>query len=214
MEWLILSDLHLNSKVKPSKLNFLLNLVGRYDNIIINGDLYEAKYTDPNKFINSGYKPLLDLFKAKNTIYLWGNHDPQKKGEIVAKYFAKKHLPYYKITLGNKKYHIEHGHRLSTPETEELGDKTSWFLDTVLGPIEKYCPPLVKYEGTKWNNRILRDRYIDGLIKPDEILICGHTHVKIYQLQNNYINTGSSKNGTGNYLVINETGCNLQGFKY
>ena len=214
MNWLILSDLHLRLKTNQTLLDFLIKLIAKYDNIIINGDLYEAKYTNPHKFINSGYKPLLDLLKTKNTIYLWGNHDPKNKAQIVADYFTKNHLPYYKIGLGDKKYHIEHGHRLSTPKTENFNDKLSWLLDTILGQFEKYCPPLVKYEGTKWNNLIIKNRYLDGLIKLDEILICGHTHVKVYPMQNNYINTGSSKNGKGHYLVLNENSHDLKEFRF
>ena len=89
MEYLILSDSHFEVGTKTVKINFYTNLISKYDNIILNGDFYEAKFIKPNTFLNSKLKPLLDALHSKNVVYLYGNHDPKVDAIEFAEYISK-----------------------------------------------------------------------------------------------------------------------------
>lgn len=213
MEFLILSDIHFRKKFEEKKMNFLINLIKEYENIIINGDLYEAVYIKPKAILNGRYKPLWELLKQKNTVYIYGNHDPQHKSEKVAKYISKKQYDYLKIKLGDNCYHIEHGHKLGF----KLGNFPNFIyipLDYISYEIQHYFDFLTRYLGSKWNKIILNHRRINNIIKNNEILICGHTHVKTIDLNNRFINGGYIKYGRGSYVVISDKNTSLMPVKY
>lgn len=215
MEYLILSDLHLRSGYEKNKAEYLMNLISRYSNIIINGDFYEAVYYNANQFLNSRYKDLIDLLKSRNTIYLYGNHDPKEYAQKVAEYVSNGNaFTEYKIDIGGKKYHIEHGHRLAHEKEIKFNPRIVRYIDAVSYLIERICPWLALHQGRKWNKTVLKQRYLDGRISTDEILVCGHTHAEVFDLENKYVDSGYTKYGKGNFIVINEDGIKMTPFTY
>lgn len=213
MEYLILSDSHFEVGTKTVKINFYTNLISKYDNIILNGDFYEAKFIKPNTFLNSKLKPLLDALHSKNVVYLYGNHDPEVDAKRVAEYISNEQAIYKKVEINGQKYHIEHGNRLAPPDSDNYPDWLLGPMNFIGGMIQKFLPFVTMYMGTKWNNSVIEKRYNDGIIKQNELLICGHTHVTVNRPEINYINSGSSMFNGGNYIVINETGYKIYPFR-
>lgn len=213
MEYLILSDIHLRKGFEKKKMNFLIELIKKYNNIIINGDLYEARYIKPDSLLNGKYKPLLNLLREKDTIYIYGNHDPKDKSDLVAKYISKKQYEYLKIKLGNRCYHIEHGHNLGFG-SDNTSDFVFRIIDNISYQIQKYFDFLTHYLGSNWNKIIIKNRRSTRLINETETLVVGHTHVKCIDLNNKFINGGYIKYGRGSYVVISDSKTELITVKY
>ncbi len=203
MEYLVISDIHLRNKLEPKKMNFLMNLIKNYQNIILNGDFYEARYTNAENFLKGKYKPLIDLLRSKNTYYIFGNHDPEYKSKKVADYITNKQFQFLKIQIGDTKFHIEHGHRLGFEE-DAASDLLFHVVDTISYLIQKYFNFLVVILGSKWNSIIKKHRRFTKLIEEFEILVVGHTHVKSLELKERFVNGGYIKYGRGSYLVISD----------
>jgi predicted phosphodiesterase len=212
--YLVLSDLHLTKRFEKGKERFLTNLIKKYDNIVLNGDFYESMVYTKNQLIKAGYGPFFKLLKSKNTTYLYGNHDHPKYSKELAEYVSKEQRDYKKINIGGFKYHIEHGHKLMKNHSKEpnpLKYKLTFYLYTLPQMILPFCTTLV---GSTWNKQVLKNRYKFNRIKPNEILVCGHTHATVYDLKKKYIDLGRTQFGKGNYLVIDSNGAKLVRFKY
>lgn len=211
--YLVLSDLHLDDKFSESKQNSLCAIISKFDNIILNGDTYEACVVEAKQMLNSNYKPLFKLLKSKNTRYLFGNHDRKPQSNTFAQTVSRFQGEYQKLSIGGFKYHIEHGDRLMDKRPGP-NPKTYIRKHKLVNFVEQYFPILPWYVGRNWNKQALKNRFKDGLLKQDEILICGHTHVKVFDLKNKYIDTGKTKFGKGNYLIINPKGVKMFEFRY
>lgn len=212
MEYLIISDVHLDNKTKPNKLKYYIDLVSAYENIILNGDFYESRYFSADKFLNGVNKPLLDILKTKNVTYIYGNHDPKLHAKKTAEAISKVQTKYIKLEIGDRKYHIEHGDRLSMNDVEEAPIWMFRLMDGIGRTLQVIYPPLVTKIGSKWNQLIITKRYNDGLISPEELLICGHTHVDVDMPDIHYINSGSSMFNKGKYIVLDERGYHINSF--
>lgn len=205
MKYLILSDIHFRKKFEKKKMEYLIKLINGFENIIINGDLYEARYIKPKTMIEGPYKPLMEILKNRNTIYIYGNHDPKRKSEELAKYISKNQYDYLKLKIGENCYHIEHGHRLGFG-IDNTPDLVFRIIDEVSYQIQKYFDFLTVFLGGKWNKVILKHRRLTNIIKDFETLIVGHTHVKTIDFTNKFVNGGYIKYGRGSYLIITENG--------
>lgn len=211
MKYLVISDTHLTNRVEKRKLAFLLKLIEPYENIVIDGDFFEAKYIDTEKFLNSGYKPLFDALKSKNTTYIYGNHDPERYAKKVALRVSNQQLHSLKLISGDKKLHFEHGHRF-IPEKQTKFDKIlkSKFVlkwsDTIgSGFFERFLfPYTVGYLGGKWNIATLASISNDKSIDHDAIVVCGHTHVTVYDPDNRFIDVGKIRANSASYLIIDD----------
>ncbi len=216
MKYLVISDTHLTNRVEKRKFAFLLNLIEPYENIIINGDFFEAKYIDSDKFLNSGYKPLFDALKSRNTVYIYGNHDPEMYAKKVAERVSNQQFHSFKLISGDKKLHFEHGHRF-IPEKSTKFDKilkNKFFLkwaDTIgSGIFERFLFPFsVGYLGNKWNQITFASIHNDKSIDKDAIVVCGHTHVTVYDPKNRFIDIGKIRANAASYLIVDKGDFNL-----
>lgn len=213
MEYLILSDLHITNNDSLKKVQFFLNLIQNYQNIILNGDFYESILNTPDEIINGKFKPFIEALKAKNTYYIYGNHDPKVFSEKLAKYISTGQGRYLKLVLGKNKYHIEHGDRLHMEHhpKNNLYKRLRLKFDNFL---EKNLDFIVQIIGNNWNGIVRKNLEKDDLIKKDEIFIYGHTHHKIFDLTNKIINGGFNNFGKSSFVVINEGEPQLKVFKY
>lgn len=211
--YLVLSDLHLTKRFEKGKEAYLTNLIKKYKNIVLNGDFYEAMLYSKQDLIKAGYGKLFKLLKSKNTYYLPGNHDPVEYSKPVAESFSSNIADFVKLNLGGFKYHIEHGHLLCRNEKKPnpLRFKIKYYL---FHPIQKYLPVSTFTVGSLWNRKVLKSRHLHPQIKDDEILVCGHTHVKVFDLKKKYVDLGRTQFGSGNYAVIDEKGIKMVSFKY
>lgn len=207
MKYLIISDTHLTDKLEKRKFKFLLNLVSQYENIIINGDFWEARYVDAKKFMKSKYIPLFEALKSKNTTYIYGNHDPKYVAEEVAKTVSNKQIDRVKLNIGGRKFNIEHGHRFIHPNIEKKGNPNILkYMDLIgSGFFERFFFPLtVMLLGKKWNKETIASIQKDKTIDADEIVICGHTHVPVFDLKQRFIDIGRIRANYATYLVIDD----------
>lgn len=217
MRTIIFSDTHLTEKFDPAKFNFLYDLCQNADKIIVNGDFWEGWYTDARRFVNSKWGVLFRLMKSKNAIFIYGNHDPERNSKEVAKYFSTEQHLFFNLKVGDKNLHIEHGHRLFPTVDHYLSEgviekflripfRIWWFFE---GWIYKLLGPKKADIG---NKVILQNR--DNYIKNKSILICGHTHASMFELDERYINSGFIMHGFASYIQIENDEIDLITKKY
>ncbi|HEX9804883.1 MAG TPA: metallophosphoesterase [Candidatus Dojkabacteria bacterium] len=216
MKYLIISDIHLNEKFDKGKNKFLLNLIKDYENIVINGDLWEAAYVDIEKF-KKVWNELLQELKKKNTTYLYGNHDEEQDAKKLAEYFASEKGLVKEIKSGEYKFHIEHGSAFYPNNGNSyISYKKPWrrlqneifqFVERI---ILKFNP---SHDFNLGFNKVMKKDEMDR-IPDDEILICGHSHAPEMNLKENYINEGFILGGVGNYLVIEDGKLDFKTEKY
>ena len=206
MKYLIISDTHLTDKVEKRKLKFLLNLVKNHENIIINGDFWEAKYVNTAKFLESGYQVLFDELKKRNTTYIFGNHDPKSESESVAKRVSNKQVDFIDLQTGDKLLHIEHGNRFVSPDKE--GSPT-WLLKysdkLFAGIAERFFFPLTfGIIGKSWNQTTMSKIKEDQSIPANAIVVCGHTHVTLFRPEDRFIDGGKIRANMASYLIVED----------
>ena len=112
MRTLIISDTHLTHRFDERKYYFLEKLISSYDHVILNGDFWDGYTTTFDKFVNSKWSGLFPLLKAKNAIYLFGNHDQERYTDERVNLFSVEQKKSHTIEIGIDTYHIEHGHVL------------------------------------------------------------------------------------------------------
>ncbi len=96
MKKLIISDTHLTNFNKRQFI-FLQDLISSVDQVIINGDFWDSWCVSFEKFVNSKWQDLFDLLLEKNTIYIYGNHDPKDLNDERTSLFAVKSCDSYQF---------------------------------------------------------------------------------------------------------------------
>jgi len=222
---LVLSDLHFGNQVNTQKQRALKKLIMLADKVIINGDFWDRYLTTFDQFVNSDWAKLFLLLKQKKTVYLFGNHDPQKLIDKRVSWFCVQTGFEYDLDISGQKYHIEHGDRLKP---------ACWLLDfladlsfSISGvywstKIFVFCQTLfVKVFGIKLyqkihngeNLRVLR-AWQKKCLNKNYWLVCGHTHSAVFDKKEKYINTGFCRFGYLQYLTINNQKLSLKTIRY
>jgi UDP-2,3-diacylglucosamine pyrophosphatase LpxH len=155
--------------------------------------------------------------KDKHTIYLYGNHDKKEFADDRVKLFSDVQTDSYKLKLKDKTLVVEHGHRVQPgfPRLEKIN------------PIRKMTFTVPAFEslgvrlfGEKFrslfvyrhlHNRSIK-RYARRNLSENEILICGHTHARLWDPKNRYINIGDTQIHVGSYLYIEDGRMELKSF--
>lgn len=209
MKTIIFSDVHLTKKFDSKKFEFLKRTIERADQIIINGDFWDHYVCKFSTFVKSDWKKLFPLLRAKNTIYLYGNHDRQSWTDDRVSLFSRHAAHQHIIEFGDKKLVVEHGNRI-TPSIDEKA-----VAKFTIGPI-RYAATKSKnaleriglvilgekfFKTEKRENRKMK-KFVQKNFKSNEILICGHTHLAEFDLENRYINNGLVRHGFGQYVVV------------
>lgn len=209
MKTIIFSDIHLTKKFDKKKFEFLKKTAENADQIIINGDFWDHYVCRFSTFVKSDWKKLFPILRAKNTIYLFGNHDRQSWTDERISLFCRHSANQHIMEFGEKKLIIEHGNRI-IPSVDEkaiarftirpiryMAAKTKNALEriglVILG--ETF------FKTEKRENRKIK-KYIQKNLKPHEILITGHTHLAEFDLDNRFINSGLVRHGFGQYVLI------------
>ncbi|MEA2056584.1 MAG: metallophosphoesterase family protein [Patescibacteria group bacterium] len=211
MKTLIFSDTHLGPLPSKRKLDFLINLIEDYDQVIINGDFWEWPRYSFNRFVNSSWSKLFPLLKKRKTYYIYGNHDPAKQSDERVSLFCDEHASKLDLKIGKKRFHFEHGHEIvpSFNKLNFLPEKR--ILPAVGGGLmdcfEGLGVTLIGPSFSKINiNRRIENKYaIKKLAKrgmDNKINILGHTHRPYLDPCSFYINTGCIKFGYATYVRI------------
>jgi predicted phosphodiesterase len=212
MNTLVISDTHLG-KYDKEKDQFLKNLIEKYDRIIINGDFWDSWGTSLGDFVNSEYKNLLDLLKSKEKVYIYGNHDYRAENQReLSKICSNIQGIEYKLTIGDKDFHFEHGHRFFSKQKNPLLINYYYIIDKIplLGRLVfkiinmsyRVYPRRIK------ENRIGRKRndFIKSIKSKDEYYVVSHTHLPEIDEENKFVNTGCLVEDYFSYLVIDDRG--------
>lgn len=204
---LIISDVHFTTYFNRKKLEFFKKLIPQYDQIIINGDLWSYYSITFDQFVNSKWKELFPLFKAKNTIYVYGNHDQERWVDECANLFSVRQVHKYKFRCGDRTYIVTHGDKiLNAPHTDSELFTKIWRIIYADAPHYAIETLLLKFFGAKLykiaqklNDKIKK---FSSKLKDNEFLITGHTHLAEIDLKNHFINTGFIHSGVASYIVL------------
>lgn len=212
MKVLVFSDTHLSTEFDGQLFDYISNLINSVDQVIINGDFWDWYLCSFDDFVNSEWQQLFPLLKAKNTIYLYGNHDPEAASDERVSLFSVKQGYSHRVQLDTGlEYHIEHGHRI-TPEF----DATHPRLTKVLGFLyPRYL--LLNQRQTRMGkiSRKMRWRRCQRMLgevraylrqKNDfPLMVCGHIHDQSDERQSSgFVCTGPFWQGVARYAIIDD----------
>jgi len=202
---LIFSDTHLTRRFEKRRFNYLKKIIVEADKVIINGDFWDGYFVDFDKFIKSRWSQLFPILKARETVYLYGNHDRREWCNEKVFLFSDKQAEMIKIKLAGKILRIEHGNKI----VPDPGDIYPWIIDKRIRRIIAFFILIIgrvllthmgKKYLRKWNRRI-KDWWKKQYAK-NQILVCGHTHVAEFNLIARYINVGFIRYNYAHYLKI------------
>ena len=212
MKTLVISDTHLG-KYDKEKDQFLKRLIEKYDRIIINGDFWDNWGTSFYNFVNSEYRELLDLLKSKETVYIYGNHDYRaEKNKLLGEIFSDIQGIQYKLIIGGKKFHFEHGHRFFYKQKNPLFINYYYIIDKIpfLGPlVYKVINMLYRISPNRIKKNNIgkkRNDFIKSKKKLDEWYVVSHTHIPEIDLDNKFVNTGCIVEDFFSYVDIDGKG--------
>jgi predicted phosphodiesterase len=200
---IIISDLHLSHDFEEELFNKIKQVLSKADHIIINGDFWDDSKTTFEKFVNSKWNQLFPMLKEKNTIYLFGNHDPKYRTDERASLFSIEQKDFHEINFKDKQLYITHGQEISLTTKlamliSRIHPKIVHYLAYPLGIWQKKASKNPNSLTAKKLNKVFKNK-----IK-NKVLIMGHTHVPELDLNNNYINTGYFFKEKQYYLEISE----------
>ena len=215
MHILIISDTHFDPWYEPAKAQFLKRLIRAADQVVINGDFWDSFLWSFDEFLNSRWSELFPLLKAKNTIYIYGNHDAEHLSDSRAKLFSVQQLPEWQIEIGETLYTVRHGDEYDLLfqkwSRSPLGNMILHrpFVIRVMLFLEKLTMQLldIHYSQKKLQTFIeeIKEKAQHALMS-HEFLITGHTHSAELDLVSRFANSGFIRNGLAQYLEITKTG--------
>lgn len=208
MKTLIISDTHLKKRFNESRFQKLADLINSVDKVIVNGDLWDDDFISFDDFINSKWSRLFPLLKSKNTIYIFGNHDEEEFTDERVALFSNIQTYVHKIELKDGKVlYITHGHQQVGKFNfiHKIVDKYKFLSRLASYPInflilifkERY---LKLYQ--KMNDEMVT--WAQANLKPNEILVCGHSHLNQFTPEKQFIDLGHSSLGFFEYLIITD----------
>ncbi len=215
----IISDTHLTGKFQPDKFRQLQNIFERSDQVIINGDFWDAYMLSARDFVFSEWRKLFPTLKDRTAIYLVGNHDRRAWSELVAEQFADKFEERFSLQVGDLELVVEHGHRIIPGHNDKwfggiiprhpLFGAVAWYREEIGTKVsgEAFFQRFAKY------NRRMKE-WTQHRLLPHQVLVTGHTHLAEFSPDAQYINVGCVKGGYGHYLEIEGDQLALRSFRY
>jgi len=226
---IILSDLHLGSNnIHHGRLHAFLEIIETFDRVILNGDFLDDHW-DYEKTMVSEWKPLFDLLKTKETIYLFGNHDVDSISlRSATKEIINEYAETYHVLVHDRELIIMHGHTvyprlggiLYKPQKSwwrKILQKVLKVVSYIVYPIilivrffiERH-PQLVKLQRPliAKQNEVMK-QYAKGNLEPDQILVCGHSHLAEFSPEQQFINEGANAYERVEYLSIRDNNIEL-----
>lgn len=212
MQTLIFSDTHLTHNFDKDLYDYIVKLVKNADQVIINGDFWDAYLTTFNSFCKSKWKKLFPLLKKKKTVYVVGNHDKLSSMDDRVFLFADCVVDDYEFSSGDRSFYVTHGHYI-TPTYDSiflfrnptytrflyrifvyLTQKVS-FIKRIFKKIErnknlKHLDVIKEY--TKMNN------------KKKQFFIFGHSHIIDLKISEHFISLGKLQSSEKTYCLIED----------
>jgi len=219
MNTIIFSDTHLTEIYNPQFFSILKQVISQADRIIINGDFWDGYLTDFNSFINSEWKNLFPLLKQKNTIYIYGNHDPKLINDQRTQLFSNIQTNQYELNQGKYHYYIQHGHliysswfsRFATLFPHTLVKKANLWLEyrKQTNPSIRKISELIEKHLDKDGDEKLVAYTLKRKKSKNDLYIYGHTHLTRMIPEIGYINPGRFSLTKPNFIKITDTRCEI-----
>jgi UDP-2,3-diacylglucosamine pyrophosphatase LpxH len=208
MKTLVLSDLHLGSPV--CRADAILKLLSQpWEKIIINGDLLDSgNYGRYKKKHWAILEHLRKISKDIPVILIEGNHD--EESSALCKALGLEFVQSLDLQYGDRKIHIEHGHRFDT----FMGNHPfiTWLASSVYYLIQlldftKKSAGYIKLASKAWvdaahavSSRAIAFAVASGYTD----IVCGHVHIASNRHWGDvtYWNTGSFCESPSYYLTI------------
>ncbi len=204
----IFSDSHLDLQFDFERLQKLKSMIENCDLVVINGDFWFDQNTTFEAFLTSPWSELFPLLRSKNTVYLFGNHDmPQFSDERIELFSSQAGFE-LDLTAGKLKFHIEHGHRLSSwsvRQVLQLFESHPMALGRLTSPFGAITNLIIntgkrRPKGlSKLANDAFKRRYQN---KGEDFFVMGHTHVAEVDVVAKYINLGRTHGRDFSLLTI------------
>lgn len=207
MKTIIISDTHLTDYVRPKKLRFLKDLISSADRVIIAGDFWDSYLISFNRFLQSQWQELFPLLLERQTVYLYGNHDPKSAADSRVNLFSDQQGDQYRLKVGSQTLLIEHGHRIH-PHID--GWAPRWMVNrfTTMATLLLQAS-LFRIFGPERTLRTLNAKdnvamrmWAAANLKSKEILVTGHNDYAEIDLEHQFICTGLIRYGYATYLQI------------
>lgn len=215
MKIVIFSDTHLTSKFDERKFKYLCRIIRSADKVLINGDFWDSWFTDFDSFVNSPWSKLFPLLRSKDTVYIFGNHDPKNLCDARTSLFSVENKNFFEISCANNLYHIEHGHKLlESRESFFLRPYYSFLAYINSRKIRIFFYAILRFfEYLGWKiggSFLMMNRYIGGRKNDiqrrygpeNRFLICADTHKCALDLSKQYANSGLINFGYASYISI------------
>ncbi len=198
MRTLIFSDTHLTHEYLPHLDIFLQQLIEPADQVIVNGDFWDAYHTTWQRFSHSRWQKLFAVLRRKKAIVLWGNHD-QPRWTKQPDLFSAQYADRFSLSAGDYLLQIQHGHVLA-PSFDTRYPLLAWYLGQYV-PYRSYS-----FSPQAWFNQQahLLMRHHASQLPQNEILITGHSHVATLDFPERYANSGIIGSGRASWLWIED----------
>lgn len=217
MKILVFSDTHLTEKFDQKKFNFLYKIVDSSDRVIINGDFWDYWFTNFDDFIKSEWNRLFPLLLKKDTIYIYGNHDPAKIQDQRVNMFSNEAVEEYTLHATDKTYLIKHGHQTLEGKRSKLIDNYSKIIFSynksfLINILHQFLNLLghvgYKYVGKSLMRKSKFAKRSNKIMKlannSTEFMICGDTHCAEIDSLASFANSGCILYGKADYLLIED----------
>ncbi len=214
-ETVIISDIHLGSKV--SRTDALLDFLERvrFKRLIINGDVFDSiNMRRLNRYhwkVLSRLRRLTDQENHQEVIWIRGNHDGFS--DLLTQLLGVKVFNEYQFNWNDKTVIVLHGDIFDTFTSNYswLSDVADYFyrLSIYLDPVKMRFGRWLKRNSKTFirNTIMVRDRALNyARHKNADIIICGHTHYAEETEQNgrSYFNSGSWTDSPAHFIGITE----------
>lgn len=177
MKRLVISDTHIGSRFSRKEEIYELLVEKEYDQLILNGDIIEFLK------VPTFSKVALEIFKvaknkAKEVIYIIGNHDVAMSSFVDQDFENIKFVSEYCFTEGDRKFRIEHGDKY------ESGIVHHRTLMSIISSFQNALEKILDVDLSTWfanlniNKRKIKRLWdIIDLNMDVDVLVVGHTHM-------------------------------------
>ncbi len=212
-ETVIISDIHLGSKV--SRTDALLDFLERvrFKRLIINGDVFDSiNMRRLNRYhwkVLSRLRRLTDQENNQEVIWIRGNHDGFS--DLLTQLLGVKVYNEYSFSWQDKKVIVLHGDIFDsfTSNYPLLSDIADYFyrLSISLDPVKMRIGRWLKRNSKTFirNTVKVRERALAyARHKNADVIICGHTHhaEEVWQENRRYLNSGSWTDSPAHFIGL------------
>ena len=212
MKVLIFSDTHLTHKFDIELFDYIAKLVKSADQVIINGDFWDAYLTTFNKFLNSDWKRLFPLLKKKNTVYIFGNHDKKEFMDKRYNFFSNKQSLDYEFKSGKRDFYVTHGHLIVPTYDNLLFFKNPLFVRFfyklyvyAVTEISLFRTFFLVFDDKKNNKQLsVIKKHVKDKKQNKQFFIFGHSHVPNLKIHEQFISLGALQKNSKHYCLIED----------